>query len=573
MRYPHIIKNRYGVYCFRLVVPLKLQRMGAPREIRLSLLTKNSALLADCFPFALISAKSLLRDLHNLTSEHKGTMAEQTDAIKVTIEKWREKHHERTLRAQQEDDNWENVKARKHAEWALQERNQQLIKVTSKALRMEGALHALNELAGKTDSALPLVSQGSDELLSVLMTKFIEVCVEQKKLETATIITRKSNLDRFLDIIGDMPCKHLSADTVRFYRDVIHTIPKNLTSQSVWDTYPKTQQDKTEWYKNLHTHGLERLAEGGQNSHFSDTRPFLEWLATERKHPQNLADMLYAIKNDKSYDNRVLPLNPAEMEILVEKHFKRTAKLSHNEQTKDWHFWGPLIALTMGLRSDEVGRLTVNSIDPDLHGIAIMKVDGTKTKNADRTIPIAQTLLDAGFLEYVQLMTTNAASIADGGRLFPDWKLGGKAESKTYSHNMTKFFCRQNTKINGQPHSSGLVVRLGLDTEQRRFTFHGLRGTFIHCAAYTDGISMDKLQAVVGHGVDLEETYGLHKKSVSKSNVTFDYIQLNNAYAPNVKAALTDLKAQIDSINFGYSLAGINWQAWCKSKTKKGLKA
>lgn len=84
---------------------------------------------------------------------------------------------------------------------------------------------------------------------------------------------------------------------------------------------------------------------------------------------------------------------------------------------------------------------------------------------------------------------------------------------------------------------------------------------------------MDKLQAVVGHGVDLEETYGLHKKSVSKSNVTFDYIQLNNAYAPNVKAALTDLKAQIDSINFGYSLAGINWQAWCKSKTKKGLKA
>jgi hypothetical protein len=167
MRYPHIIKNRYGVYCFRLVVPLELQRMGAPREIRLSLLTKNSALLADCFPFALISAKSLLRDLHNLTSEHKGTMAEQADAIKVMIEKWRDKHHERTLRSQQEDDNWENVKALKHAEWALQERNQQLTNVTSKALQMKGELHAVNaqvshlttELAVRSASALPLAIQ------------------------------------------------------------------------------------------------------------------------------------------------------------------------------------------------------------------------------------------------------------------------------------------------------------------------------------------------------------------------------------------------------------------------------
>ena len=318
MRYPHIIKNRYGVYCFRLVVPLELQRMGAPREIRLSLLTKNSALLAESFPFALLSAKSLLRDLHNLTSEHKGTMAEQTDAIKVTIEKWREKHHERTLRAQQEDDNWENVKALKHAEWALQERNQQLIKVTSKALRMEGALNAINELAGKADSALPLVRQGSDELLSVLITKFIKVCVEEKKLEPATIITRKSNLARFLDIIGDMPCKHLSADTVALYRDVIHTMPNNLTKKkAIWKTYPKTQQDKADWYKNLHTHGLERLTEKGQESHFSDTRPFLEWLAQERKYSENLANMLYAVKNDKTYDNRVLPLNPAEMEIGV----------------------------------------------------------------------------------------------------------------------------------------------------------------------------------------------------------------------------------------------------------------
>ncbi len=576
MRYPHIIKNRYGVYCFRLVLPLDLQRMGAPREIRLSLLTKNSALLAESFPFALLSAKSLLRDLHNLTSEHKGTMAEQADAIKVMIEKWREKQHERALRAQKEDEHWEDIKALKRAEWALKERNQQLTKVTSKALQMKGALHAVNEqvsrltteLAARSAPALPLASQGSDELLSELITEFLAVCANQLKRRPKTLLLRESNLNRFLDIVGDMPCNHLSADIVRFYRDVIHSMPKNLTKQDIWKTYPNKQQDKADWYKNLHTHGLERLTEGGQKSHFDDVRPFLEWLAKERKHPENFADMLSPIKNDKDYDNSVLPLNPTEMGWLVEKHFKPAPKISRNEQPKDWHFWAPLIALTMGLRADEIGRLTINHITTDFHGIAIMKVPGTKTANAVRTVPLSQSLIDAGLLDYVALMRSDAASMADDGRLFPDWKLGGSKTAPTYSHAMTKFFCRQKTTKDGKPHYSGLVVRLGLDRDGRNFTFHGLRKTLIN-AAYHTGVPLEKLQAIVGHGTDLFKTYKLPKNHVSHSDATFSYIAADSVYSPEVKASLTDLKAQLDRVNFGYSLAGINWQAWRKHKTKK----
>lgn len=568
MRYPSLIKNRCGVYCYRLIVPVALQRMGAPREIRFSLLTKNQATAAESFPFALISAKSLLRDLYHLTTEHGGTMAEQADTMKMMIDTWREQHHERTLRAKQEDEHWENVKTLKHTEWELQKRNQQLTEVTSRALQMKGELRAVNEqvsrltteLVGKTAPALPLTHQGSDELLSVLITEFLAVGDEHRKLDRTTTTTRRSNLNRFLDIVGDMPCNHLNADTVRFYRDVIHTIPKNLTKKAIWKTYPNTQQDKANWYKNLHIHGLERLTEGGQKSHFDDARPFLDWLATERKHSENFADMLYAVKNDKNYNNRVLPLSPAEMEILVEKHFKPADKLSRNEQTKDWHFWGPLIALTTGLRSEEIGTLTVQQIQANFHGTAVIKVDGTKNDSAKRTVPIPQILLDAGFLEYVDLTTTNAAS-----RLFPDWKLGGKVGDKNYSSTMTKFFCRQKTTKDGKPHYSGLVVRLGLDSDERRFTFHGLRKTLIN-AAYHSGVALKKIQAIVGHHTDLYDTYGLPKGYEDHTDVTFNYIHPDSAYSTDVEAALADLKAQIDRINFGYSLAGIDWQAWRKSK-------
>lgn len=355
---------------------------------------------------------------------------------------------------------------------------------------------------------------------------------------------------------------------IRLYRDVIHTMPSYLTDQKIWLTRPEAQSDRTEWYRGLHKHGLKKLTEGGQKSHFDDVRPFLSWLAKERKHSENFSDMLSPIKDSADEKDTVLPLNGIEMGILVEKHFKPADKLSRNEQPKDWHFWAPLIALTMGLRSDEIGRLTVNHINADFHGVAIMKVPGTKTVNAVRTVPLSQSLIDAGFLDYVALMRSDAASMADGGRLFPDWKLGGSKKAPTYSHAMTKFFCRQKTTKDGKPHYSGLVVRLGLDREGRDFTFHGLRKTLIN-AAYHTGVPLEKLQAIVGHGTDLFKTYKLPKNHISHSDATFSYIAADSVYSPDVKASLADLKAQIDSINFGYSLAGINWQAWCKSKTKK----
>ena len=223
MRYPHIIKNRYGVYCFRLVVPLELQRMGAPREIRFSLLTKNQAVLADSFPFVLLSAKSLLRDLHNLALEHKGTMTERSEHMKTIIEMKRIEMRLRDRLEQAEDQQWDELKQRKQAEWALQKRNQQLTDVTSKALQMKGELRAAHEqvsrltteLSSKAATALPLAIQGSDELLSELITAYLAFCANQLKRKPKTLLLRESNLNRFLDIIGDMPCNRLSAEVSR----------------------------------------------------------------------------------------------------------------------------------------------------------------------------------------------------------------------------------------------------------------------------------------------------------------------------------------------------------------------
>ena len=571
MRYPSLIKNRCGVYCYRLIVPVALQRLGASKEIRFSLQTKNPAIAAESFPFVLISAKSLLRDLYHLITEHRGTMAELTNAQKVIIEMKRKELHLRERLEQKDDEHWDELKARKRTEWALQDKQQQLQKAEHKTIEINGQLlqsqKQLEQLTAKLagSSSAQAVVYGSTTPLSEQITAFIDDCNIRLKLGKKTLAQRTSNLGRFLDIVGDHPCNQLTAESIRFYREIIHALPKNLTKQAIWKTRPAAPADKVQWYKALQQHGLESLSEQGQDSHFSDVRPFLEWLKKERKHSENFADMLSPVKDDADDKDTVLPLNETEMGSLVEKHFKPAPKVSRNEQPKDWHFWAPLIALTMGLRSDEIGRLTVNHINADFHGTAIINVPGTKTVNAVRTVPLPQSLIDAGFLDYVALMHADAASVADGGRLFPDWKLGGSKKAPTYSHAMTKFFCRQKTTKDGKPHYSGLVVRLGLDREGRDFTFHGLRRTLIN-AAYHTGVSIEKLQAIVGHGTDLFKTYKLPKNYVSHTDVTFDYIHPDSVYSPIVKAALTDLKAQLDRVNFGYSLAGIDWQAWRKYK-------
>lgn len=89
---------------------------------------------------------------------------------------------------------------------------------------------------------------------------------------------------------------------------------------------------------------------------------------------------------------------------------------------------------------------------------------------------------------------------------------------------MTKFFCRNKSgKKNGEAYYSGLVVRLELDREDRRFTFHGLRKTFIH-AAYHSGVALKKIQTIAGHHTDFNEIYGLPKGYEDHTDVTFNYI-------------------------------------------------
>ena len=92
MLYPGLIKNRCGVYCYRLIFPPSLRQYGAPRETRFSLGTKNRAKTGELWIHAFQLGRLLLDELLALVQEvdQEVNMAEISEIMKAKIAAKRE---------------------------------------------------------------------------------------------------------------------------------------------------------------------------------------------------------------------------------------------------------------------------------------------------------------------------------------------------------------------------------------------------------------------------------------------------------------------------------------------------
>lgn len=89
-------------------------------------------------------------------------------------------------------------------------------------------------------------------------------------------------------------------------------------------------------------------------------------------------------------------------------------------QLDNHEFWAPLLALFTGARTTEMAQLQIKEIvrQSDQPYILIQSGDGRrlKTSNAHRIIPVHQTLVDIGFLAYVDRLEREGHKY-----LFPEW--------------------------------------------------------------------------------------------------------------------------------------------------------
>ncbi len=164
-------------------------------------------------------------------------------------------------------------------------------------------------------------------------------------------------------------------------------------------------------------------------------------------------------------------------------------------------YWLPLLALYTGARLNELGQLRPQDVSEEPYRDAQDQLRSAwvvrfvedleagltlKTASSQRRIPIHQTLIDLGFLSYVQGMKE-----AGRQRLFPDLR---PDRFGTVTGNWSKWF--------------GSYLRETCGVKDRRLVFHSFRHSFKHYAREC-GVPKATNDAITGHeSGDVGDAYG-----------------------------------------------------------------
>lgn len=291
------------------------------------------------------------------------------------------------------------------------------------------------------------------------------------RLHQKTVLESRHTLRLFAGIIGeDLPVASLTQDHVRAFFDGVRYWPANATKRPV--------------YRDLSVPEVIKLAKKNQ-----EPEP-AAW--TMAKHRQRLSVFLVSL-----VDGKHLAVNPlAGIRSIATPDSEDTGSPFTDAELKaifdpvafpKWaskypHRWfGPILGLYSGARVNEIAQLRLEDIDtidgvPGFFVRKIGKKQSIKNKHSRRFIPLAQPVIDCGFLDYVE-----EARQAGVERLFPDLPNStGLGYGRQLSRQFSVYIKRQGVSEKGQG-------------------FHGFRHTI---ASKLDeaGVSASAIGALTGHG-------------------------------------------------------------------------
>jgi len=151
------------------------------------------------------------------------------------------------------------------------------------------------------------------------------------------------------------------------------------------------------------------------------------------------------------------PFTDKQLKLIFNKgYLQRT--LNSTSHCKFVFYWIGILGLHHGTRLQETSQLYISDIYP-LNKIWVIDInDNTKDKklktpNSKRIIPLHQTLIDLGFLDYLHILEQNGKE-----RLFHELTLGRDG----YTKNPSRFF-------------NDYLRELGIKSATEKYDFHSLR--------------------------------------------------------------------------------------------------
>ena len=362
----------------------------------------------------------------------------------------------------------------------------------------------------------PLTSHQSTPL-SVGIENYVD---EKGKIRDRSIDEVKHSLSHMIEEWGDIPIGSITREMTTKFKGHIRKIPRN--------------RKKNPQYRDMEFHELvnmdikDSISTTTLNKHLGYCSSFYEWSVT---HGYSTINPFKGMRLKRTISPRDERDRFSELEL--KKIFGKENYIHFTDIEKGRYelYWTPLIGVFTGLRLGEITSLYLDNIK-EISGhhrgkrlcFNILEEPERedkhlKTKSSRRIVPVHDTLLELGLMDFIQLLKKKDPKRQ---RLFQELKY----KSGNYNQNVSRFF------------NNRYLPLIGLKTDKKNF--HSFRHT-VSDHLKQKGVEPHFINELLGHStgnIDLER-YGkgynpdiLYNKCIRKivyqtsSNRPIDFLQL-----------------------------------------------
>lgn len=193
--------------------------------------------------------------------------------------------------------------------------------------------------------------------------------------------------------IHDLKRNHFSA----FRDNILRNLPKQITKKEF------TGKTSIEIIKIVKNNNYEKIGITTINKHLRRVQQVFEWAFNCDYISKNLAKKLELTNKLKSKKQKTakIPYTADELKLIFEQSPWFTDKINYELKNNPEHIFIPLLALFTGAKPTELATLKLSSIvqKDDIWVIDFNQM--IKGADTERDTPISDTLIDIGFLKYV----------------------------------------------------------------------------------------------------------------------------------------------------------------------------
>ncbi len=503
----YLCRNRHGTYYFRFIPPKDLRHyFKCQREYRHSLKTDSKKLAVHLSTLYRARIQLLLEQLTNMADIIKTELLTELDIFgrEITVDYDGDEEKELRVMKQRKDD----------AINLARQLDLDPIELLSRPVAINNT-PVLREQKKEIDTSVT-ISQLANEYLDLLRNR--------RKLTKKTLADYSADYDLFTYIAGkDMVVNNLTNHDMEVFYNNLKLIPTSHNSDHKYQNRSFIQLSKMRIPKNRIPDVTTR------NKKFSRISTLLKYAVKKGYLDRNPADSIILEKDlVRSRDKREILSSDDLVTIFNSPFFIQHGwqKRKARRDAEPYRFWLFPLALFTGARQGELIQLDRKNIAQDEDGtwfidikeeydkVTGQKIKSAKNSNSIRRVPLCDTLIDMGFLEF--------AKSGRSKQMFPE--LNSKKDGKDAAQ---KF-------LNAQ------LERWGVHKKTK--TYHSFRHTFITKAINQD-IDPRHIGGVTGH-LSKEDYAGV--------------AELANTYSKGFTPTFLKEKV-LDKLNYNISFDKIKW--------------